>query len=250
MDMALLLSAITAGLLGSLHCAGMCGGIATALGMGLKETTLAGKPVSKAFFFQLGRISSYAVAGFIAGSFGDVITQSDALKGITIYLRIFSAVFMVGLGLYLAGLFPFFSLIEKMGIPIWKKISPLSRYFLPVEHFHQAYGLGFLWGWIPCGLTYSILLWSVAAGSAMEGALLMLAFGLGTVPAMLPMTLGAASIFTMVKKKALRLIAGLLIAAGGLYILQHSIMMLTMKHNPASMTKTEETVEKEHQHRH
>jgi len=84
----------------------------------------------------------------------------------------------------------------------------------------------------------------------MEGALLMLAFGLGTVPAMLPMTLGAASIFTMVKKKALRLIAGLLIAAGGLYILQHSIMMLTMKHNPASMTKTEETVEKEHQHRH
>ncbi len=227
----ILLSALTAGLLGSLHCAGMCGGIATALGMGLKETSASEKPTLAALFFQFGRISSYVVAGLIAGYFGDVLTHSSAMKGITIYLRLFSAIFMIGLGLYLAGWLPIFSIIEKAGIPVWKKISPLSRYFLPVKHIPQAYALGFLWGWIPCGLTYSILLWSVTAGGAIQGASLMLAFGLGTIPAMLPLTLGAGKIHRLVKQKAIRIVAGLLIVIGGVYILQHSIMMLNMNHS-------------------
>jgi len=244
----LLLSALTAGLLGSLHCAGMCGGIATALGMGLKETSASGKPTLAALFFQLGRISSYAVAGLIAGYFGDVITQSTAMKGVTIYLRLFSAIFMIGLGMYLAGWLPVFALIEKAGIPVWKKISPLSRFFLPVKYSPQAYALGFLWGWIPCGLTYSILLWSVAAGSAVEGASLMLAFGLGTIPAMLPLTLGAGKIHRLVKHTAVRIIAGLMIIAGGVYILQHSIMMLNMNHSQQTMSTMEKTENHQHDH--
>ncbi len=248
MDIAALLSALTAGLLGSLHCAGMCGGIATALGMGLKETSAAGKPTLAALFFQFGRISSYAVAGLIAGYFGDVLTQSTAMKDITIYLRLFSAVFMIGLGLYLAGWLSIFAVIEKAGVPVWKKISPLSRYFLPVKHIPQAYALGFLWGWIPCGLTYSILLWSVAAGNAVEGASLMLAFGLGTIPAMLPLTLGAGKIHRLVRKKMVRVIAGLMIAAGGVYILQHSIMMLNMEHSQSVMTTKEKPVHHDHNH--
>ncbi len=222
----MLLSAFTAGLFGSLHCVGMCGGIASALGMSLKQTAGSSKPLYPALFFQIGRISSYCVAGYIAGSFGDVLTQTDFIKNIGLYLRLFSALFVIGLGLYLAGWFPFFTLIEKMGVPVWKKISPLSRYLLPVKHLHQAYGLGFLWGWLPCGLTYSILLWSVAAGSGTEGSLLMLVFGLGTIPALLPMTLGVGKVINMVRNPILRKVTGLLIVVAGLTVVQHSLMML------------------------
>ncbi len=218
-----LLSALTAGILGSIHCAGMCGGIATALGMGLRETSASGRPVTAALFYQFGRISSYVVAGSIAGYVGDILTQADSLKFVSIYLRLFSAVFMIGLGLYLAGWFPFFSTIERIGTPVWKKISPISKKFLPVKHLYQAYSLGFLWGWIPCGLTYSILLWSIAAGSAVQGGLLMLAFGLGTLPAMLPMTLGAGKIHRIVKQATVRIVAGVLVAAAGLFILQQQL---------------------------
>jgi len=80
-----------------------------------------------------------------------------------------------------------------------------------------------LWGWIPCGLTYSILLWSIAAGSAVQGGLLMLAFGLGTLPAMLPMTLGAGKIHRIVKQATVRIVAGVLVAAAGLFILQQQL---------------------------
>jgi len=245
----ILLTAFTAGILGSLHCAGMCGGIATALGMGLRETSASGKPAVAALFYQFGRISSYVVAGVIAGSVGDILTQSDSLKFVTIYLRLFSAAFMVGLGLYLAGWFPFFSTIEKIGTPVWKKISPISKAFLPVKHLHQAYALGFLWGWIPCGLTYSILLWAITAGSSLEGGLLMLAFGLGTLPAMLPMTLGAGKIHRIVKQAAVRIIAGVLVVAAGLYIFQHTIVKMNSGHQHHQMP-VEEPMKKEEGHQH
>ena len=245
----ILLSALTAGLFGSLHCVGMCGGIASALGVSLKQSNSLTKPASSSLFFQLGRISSYGVAGFLAGTFGDVLTQTDMLKDIGIYLRLMSAIFIVGLGLYLAGLSPFFSIIEKMGVPIWKKISPLSKHLLPVKYLPQAYGLGFLWGWLPCGLTYSMLLWSIAAGGAIEGGLLMIAFGLGTIPAMLSMTLGAGGVMKLVQKPVLRKLAGLLIVIAGLYILQHAVMMLNPEHNH-SVKQNEQEAEsqnKDHQ---
>ncbi len=246
----ILLSALTAGLLGSLHCAGMCGGIATALGMGLKESSASGKPLVAALFYQLGRISSYVVAGLIAGSVGDILTQSDSLKFVTMYLRLFSAVFMIGLGLYLAGWFPVFSMIEKVGSPIWKKISPVSKHFLPVKYSHQAYALGFLWGWIPCGLTYSILLWSIASGGAIEGGLLMLAFGLGTLPAMMPITLGAGKVHRLVKQVAVRIVAGVLIVVAGLYMFQHTIMKMNSGHMHPEMSVNETRVKDENQHHH
>ena len=236
---ALLLTALMAGLFGSLHCAGMCGGIASALGMSLKETRVSGKPLYPALFFQVGRISSYCVAGFIAGTFGDVLTQAEIVKDIANYLRLFSALFIIGLGLYLAGLFAFFSLIEKIGIPVWKKISPLSRHLLPVKYLHQAYGLGFLWGWLPCGLTYSMLLWSIVAGSGTEGGLLMLVFGLGTIPAMLPITLGVGKVVNMVKQPLVRKVVGLLIFAAGIFILQHSLMMLNSQHDHLAIVEEE-----------
>ena len=230
-------SAFTAGLFGSIHCAGMCGGIASALGMSVKVETDTDSRIFPALFFQLGRISSYCVAGYIAGSLGDVLTQSEVIKDIAAYLRIFSALFIVSIGLYIAGVFPYLTVIEKMGVPVWKKISPLSKHLLPVKYLHQAYGLGILWGWLPCGLTYSILLWSVAAGTGMEGALLMLVFGIGTIPAMLPLTLGAGKIVNLTRQSVVRVFAGILIAGAGLYVLQVSLMSLNPDHDHTMMVK-------------
>jgi len=142
---------------------------------------------------------------------------------------------MVGLGFFLAGLFPTFSLIEKMGVPLWKKISPLSRHLIPVIHIHQAFGLGLLWGWLPCGLTYSILLWSIAAGSGVEGALLMFVFGLGTIPAMLPLTLGAGHVTKLTKQPVVRKVVGLLIVVAGSYILIHTVFMAGSGHEHSKL---------------
>lgn len=227
----LLLTALIVGLFGSLHCAGMCGGIASALGMSMKQQASDNdKVLYAALFFQLGRLSSYAIAGFVAGSIGDILTQSEIIKNIATYLRLFSALFIIALGFYLAGLMPFFALIEKMGVPVWKKIAPLSRHLLPVTRLSQAYGLGLLWGWLPCGLTYSILLWSVAAGSGIEGSLLMLAFGIGTLPAMLSITLGASKITGLLKQPLIRRVVGLLMVVGGVLILMNIMALFGTEH--------------------
>ena len=215
----LLLSALTAGFFGSLHCVGMCGGIASALGMSMVKQQGQSFASGRALFFQIGRLSSYSVAGYLAGTFGEVLTQSEAVKFIAIFLRLLSAVFIVGLGFYLAGLFNAFTKIEKIGVPLWKKISPLTRAFLPVKNIPQAFSLGFLWGWIPCGLSYSMLLWSLSNSNAVNGALLMFAFGLGTLPAMLSLTVGARNINSLTSNLLLRKIVGFLIVLGGSYTL-------------------------------
>jgi len=222
----LLSTAFATGLLGSLHCVGMCGGIASALGM---SQTI--KPNQHAFIYQMGRISSYAIAGAIAGSLGQVATQGMWLKEFSIVIRIISALFVVGLGLYIAGWFPYFSKIERIGLPIWKKISPLSKKLVPVKNGYQAYILGGLWGWLPCGLTYSMLLWAISATSVINAALVMIVFGLGTLPAMLSVTLGSGKISTIVAKPIVRKIAGLVMIMMGAYLIQNIVLMLSHVHH-------------------
>lgn len=240
-----LITAFSTGLLGSLHCVGMCGGIATALGMSRRPDNLAHRHRNNthALLYQFGRISSYAVAGMIAGSFGEVLTQTDSLKGFSIIVRIFSAVFVIGLGLYIAGWFPFFSNIEKIGLPIWKKISPLAKKLIPVKNGLQAYLLGSLWGWIPCGLTYSILLWTFTTGSMINSALIMIAFGLGTLPAMLSVTIGSAQLSGLVKKPTVRKIAGVVMLLMGVYL---TLNLILMSHHKDKMNHSGQMDHSEH----
>ncbi len=227
-----LTAAFVAGLVGSLHCVGMCGGIASALGMSQKRAETSIPPAHFAILYQIGRISSYAVAGMIAGSLGEVITQSEWLKDISLYLRLFFALFIIGLGLFIAGWFPAFSIIERMGLPLWKKISPLSKKLIPVTKYPQAYALGFLWGWLPCGLTYSILLWSVSSASSLNGGLIMLTFGLGTIPAMFSVTLGAGKISKLVRYPWVRKIAGMVLIIAGVFVVLGTVKMAS--HDPAT----------------
>lgn len=177
------ISAFFVGLFSTVHCLGMCGGIIGALTFSLPEHIRNNRwhliPYVSAY--NIGRISSYGLAGALAGGLGNNVIGLFPVSG-HLVLQLIASVLMVGIGLYLAGWFPAFSRIEHLGKPVWKKLEPFSQKLIPVKSPGHAYLFGLVWGWLPCGLVYTALIWSSTAGSAKDGALLMLAFGSGTLP--------------------------------------------------------------------
>ena len=210
-----LLSALTAGIFGSLHCVGMCGGISSALGLSIGKDTKSLLSLS----YQIGRITSYAIAGLLVAFLGAQLSQAGEYKAIAMTFKLLSVLFMAALGLYLAGWFPGFAHIERLGLPLWRRIAPIGKRFMPVKSFHQAFFIGMLWGWLPCGLVYSILLWSATAPSAEWGALIMVAFGLGTLPAMFAFALGGSQVMAVMSQPLLRKVLGSIIVLLALYAL-------------------------------
>ena len=126
---------------------------------------------------------------------------------------------MLLLGLYLAGWWPALAAVEKLGGRLWRHLEPLGRRLLPVRNPLQAFGLGLIWGWLPCGLVYAALAWALASGSAATGAVRMLAFGLGTLPMLLALGTAAERLGRIVRHPRLRQAAGGIILAFGLYTL-------------------------------
>ncbi len=126
--------------------------------------------------YNLGRILSYACAGLLIGLAGWAVANSPA----AMFLRILAGLLLIAMGLYLAGWWSGLTRIESLGRGLWRHIQPVANRLLPVSNVPRALLLGALWGWLPCGLVYSTLLWSASQGNALDSALLMLAFGLGT----------------------------------------------------------------------
>lgn len=209
-----MLSVFLVGLLGGVHCAGMCGGIVTAL-------TLAdpgGKPgVPKLLAYNTGRIASYAVAGAIAGAVGASTLLLNNYLPVGRVLYIVANIILILLGLYLAGLSRAVLVLERAGGVVWARLQPLMKRFIPVRTLPQAFFTGMIWGWLPCGLVYSVLISALATGSAVHGGLLMLAFGMGTLPNLLAMGLLARRLQSLTRKPGVRLAAGLLVAAFGVW---------------------------------
>ena len=175
------------GLFSTLHCLGMCGGIIGALSFGLPENIRQHPwrilPYISAY--NAGRVGSYTLAGALAGGLGQQLFQWLSPQYGHVILQALGSSIMIGIGLYLAGWFPRFTYIERLGRPLWTRIEPLAQKQLPVRSLHQAWLLGLLWGWLPCGLVYSTLIMASSSASAINGALFMLAFGLGTLPAVM-----------------------------------------------------------------
>jgi len=146
-------------------------------------------------------------------------TNLPVLNEIQYSLQIFAAFFMIALGLYIGGWWFGLRKIEQAGGIIWKRIEPISRQFIPVKSPFQALILGSLWGWLPCGLVYTILIWSISTGSAIEGGLLMLSFGLGTLPLLLAMGVFATSLNSFIRKNWVKAMAGGIIIAFGVFSL-------------------------------
>ena len=128
-----------------------------------------------------------------------------------------SSLMLVALGLYLAGVWGAVRQLEQMGGGLWKRLQPYTRRVLPVNTLPRAMGLGALWGWLPCGLVYSVLLTALASGSAVQGALIMLAFGLGTLPNLLAIGLFWENVKSWVQSPRVRLAAGLTVMSLGGY---------------------------------
>lgn len=220
-------AAFVAGVSGSLHCLAMCGGLSGALGM---RARTAGKTASGAFAFaatyQTGRLLSYALAGSLCGAVGGLLTNLMSITGLTIWLRVAAGVLMVLLGAQLLFGWRLLTSIEKAGAHLWRQLAPLSKK-LPESGFAQTLLMGALWGWLPCGLVYSMLLLGVLGGSAPHGALLMLAFGVGTLPAMLSSSLLSSQLQRILSLQGWRVAAGLLMTGFGLW----TIMMALQHHS-------------------
>lgn len=199
------------GLLGAGHCAGMCGGIVGAFSL---QSPQGGASLPVHLAYNLGRIASYGLAGLLAGSLGAVVGDLMALQR-SLYL--FASLMLVALGVYLLGATQSLAWLERGGQGIWRRIQPFTARFLPVRGIAQALPLGMLWGWLPCGLVYSALTTALAAGSAGKGAVLMLAFGLGTLPNLLLAGLLLARFRRFAQARATRVVSGLLVLGYGLY---------------------------------
>lgn len=211
-------SAFIVGLLGGVHCVGMCGGIVGALSFNIKTQQNMSAGLLKILLgYNLGRLFSYTFAGAVMGGIGWAATHWLDIRQLQILLQIFAAVFLMLLGLYLAGWWPLLVHLEKIGGHVWKKIEPAGRKFIPVTRWHHAVLLGMLWGWLPCGLVYSVLIWSVSAGGFYQGALLMLCFGLGTLPNLLAMGVFAQQLNQFVRRQGVRQLAGLMVILFGLW---------------------------------
>ncbi|MEK1943852.1 MAG: sulfite exporter TauE/SafE family protein [Pseudomonas sp.] len=210
----LLVSAVILGLLGGGHCLGMCGGLMGAL-------TLAIPPEQRSRRFRLllaynlGRICSYACAGLLIGTAGWAVANSPAVM----VLRVVAALLLIAMGLYLAGWWSGLTRIEALGRGLWRYIQPFASRLMPVSSLPRALLLGALWGWLPCGLVYSTLLWAASQGNALNSGRLMLAFGLGTWPVLLATGMAAERLTAVLRKRNVRVAGGLLVILFGLWTL-------------------------------
>ncbi len=213
----LLLAPFLIGLASALHCVGMCGGIIGALSLSLPPAVRARRAhlFLYTLSYSLGRILSYALAGALMGGLGGQVFGSLSPDFGHALLRGLAALLLIGMGLYLAGWFPNFAHLEKLGVPLWQRLEPLGQRLLPVRSLAQAWAFGLVWGWLPCGLVYSTLLWSASSGDAGRGALYMLAFGLGTLPAVLTTGLLTGWITRLTRQPRVRAAIGISLIAFG-----------------------------------
>ncbi len=212
------LSAFFAGLLGSTHCVCMCGGIIGALSMSL-PSKVRQSPFQLWFYllaYNVGRISSYMIAGILVGFLGAQFVQKLPFNNLQLWL---SGLFMIALGLYLGDWWRTLTPLERLGAGLWRFIEPWGQRLIPVKQPLHAIGFGFIWGWLPCGLVYSILVFSLASNDAWQGGLLMLAFGLGTLPASLALGITTPWLTRFAHKRVVRQIVGAIVIAFGLFIL-------------------------------
>ncbi|GGA70676.1 cytochrome biogenesis protein [Neiella marina] len=186
------------GLFGSGHCLGMCGGLSVALGMGIEGNR------SKKFMLltvaQVGRITSYAIIGAL---FGWSLSQLQLLfgaKDVLLMFRVLANVMIMLMALYIARWWFGLARLEKLAAPLWQRIKPIQQSFLPINNYPSAAIVGACWGWLPCGLVYSATVTAMAKGEALTSALAMLAFGVGTIPAVLLVSTGSSTLGQWIQK--------------------------------------------------
>jgi len=202
---------------------GMCGGLMGALTLAIPPAQR-GRRLRLLVAYNVGRVLSYTAAGLMLGMAGWAVANSPAV----LVLRIMAALLLIAMGLYLAGWWSGLTRIEAMGRGLWRHIQPVASRLLPVSSLPRALLLGALWGWLPCGLVYSTLLWAASQGNALHSAALMAAFGLGTWPVLLATGLAAERVNRLLRQRSVRVAGGMLVVLFGVWTMpgphQHWLM--------------------------
>lgn len=212
-------SAFLIGLAGGVHCVGMCGGIVAALrvvspkGASVLPYTLA---------YNMGRITSYTLAGAITGALGKIAADFVPLANYA--LSLLSGIMLLLLACYLGKWWTGLSVLENAGKGLFAKLQPLSKRFLPFKTPLSAVPYGFVWGWLPCGLVYSTLTWSLAAGNALQGAGIMFFFGLGTLPTLLAASAGSQYLVQSFQHSYVRQVIAVIMAIYATYLIYGAFM--------------------------
>ena len=213
------------GFLAGGHCLGMCGGIVAALSLQQRQ---ARSHWLLMLAYNTGRLSSYSLVGALVGGIGGLGIASLNIAALQHLLYALANLLLIAMGLYLMGISAFITQIERLGKPLWRIVQPAMQRLLPVRSPWQGLLVGALWGWLPCGLVYSTLIWSASQGSAVDSALLMLGFGLGTWPVLLATGLAAERVTAVLRKRSVRMAGGLLVILFGIWTLpgphQHWLM--------------------------
>lgn len=207
-----LLAAFIFGFMGSAHCLGMCGGIMSTLSLARgSNASLMGPLVA----YNSGRIFSYSIAGLIVASAGALL--SDKLIIIADVMRVIASLFLILMAFYIANWWKGLVHIEHAGRYLWRYLQPYASRLMPVKNRSQALLLGIIWGWLPCGLVYSVLIWALSVAQPLQGAAIMLFFGLGTLPAMLLTGVLASQIKALSRSPGVRSVAALIIIGFALW---------------------------------
>lgn len=204
----LLLSALLLGLAGSGHCLGMCGGIACALGLQQHR-----RPLLALSLYNLGRITTYTLLALL---FGAALQHTlHRHPWLAPSLRTAAGLLLVAMALHVAQLWSGVLQLERLGARWWQPIQRLVKPLLPATRWWQVLLLGLLWGWLPCALVYSTLVWAAAQADGVQSAMLMAAFGIGTTPALLASGVFASRLQQLALQKSWRyLLAALLMLCG------------------------------------
>ncbi|MFQ3249779.1 MAG: sulfite exporter TauE/SafE [Glaciecola sp.] len=198
------LGAFLIGIAGGVHCIGMCGGIASAFSFAIPKGQ---SQLPYILSYNLGRILSYTLAGALTGFIGGI--ASPNIQTSIPILQIISIVFLVLLALYIGDWYKGLSALEALGAKVWKRISPISKKLIPFKNPIYTVAYGAIWGWLPCGLVYSVLTWSLASESVFQGALIMFSFGLGTLPTLIATSIGAGFLVPIFQHRMTRKIISL-----------------------------------------
>ncbi|GAB4471639.1 MAG: sulfite exporter TauE/SafE family protein [Burkholderiaceae bacterium] len=219
--------------LGGLHCAGMCGGFIGALQINRPNDVAAARLAAG---YHTGRIASYAAAGALAGTLGGALFAADVLA-VQVALLAVGSVMLLAIGASMFGQGRWLKRIEPLGAWVWRFVAPVARKVYPPRSGRQALVAGLAWGWIPCGMVYAALPLALASGGPWQGAAVMLAFGLGTLPNLVLVDFAAnrlgarASSGTLAHARAwIKPMAGALIVVFGLSGLAHAARVAGADH--------------------
>lgn len=231
-DLAWLGTALLMGLLGSTHCVGMCGGLGSAFTYALPEASRQGlRLLGWQLLYNGGRLLTYLLLGLLAGLVLGGLQDADGAQQV---IRLVAGLFMILLGAYLAGWLQALAVLERIGGPLWRALAPLRQRLLPVRRPWQALAAGMVWGFLPCGLVYSAMALAVTRAAPAESALVMLAFGLGTLPALLATGAAAGQFRHLLQRPGTRQTAGVLVILFGLWTMLGTQMHAGHGHGAAA----------------